>query len=379
MTRERWNGIFVAGVAGVMLAAPAAATLTPVDKCASKKLTAQSNHFNQTMNCNTKTKLETPDPACVQKATDKLTTSFTNAEKPGACIVEGDAADIAAMDITVVQDVVATVKPPGSAAPKPQTKCAVTKATAASKENTGNTKCQKGNLSTPSDSLLRFCLAGAKDKAETTFTKAEAPGACATTGDAAVVTLKIEDHRKAIVHALVPPTPTPTAGPTPTPCTGFIDNGDGTITNCATHLMWEKKDDAGGIHDMDNSYGWSISLGSGPDGSVFSNFLDTLNTLPCFAGHCDWRLPELAELQGIIDLGAAGCGTGQPCVASVFNSSCMAGCSVATCSCNGAGFYYWTNTAFTSSVVYTVYFNNGDYIGFPTTSPTHARAVRSLP
>ena len=33
----------------------------------------------------------------------------------------------------------------------------------------------------------------------------------------------------------------------------YTDNGDGTMTDNNTGLMWEKKDDAGGIHDMDNS------------------------------------------------------------------------------------------------------------------------------
>ena len=33
----------------------------------------------------------------------------------------------------------------------------------------------------------------------------------------------------------------------------YTDNGDGTITDNNTGLMWEKKDDSGGIHDMDNA------------------------------------------------------------------------------------------------------------------------------
>ena len=38
MTRDRWNGIFTAGVVCVVLtAAPVAAKLTPAEQCASKK------------------------------------------------------------------------------------------------------------------------------------------------------------------------------------------------------------------------------------------------------------------------------------------------------------------------------------------------------
>ena len=37
----------------------------------------------------------------------------------------------------------------------------------------------------------------------------------------------------------------------------YIDNGDGTITDTQTGLMWEKLRDDGSIHDKDNSYTWA--------------------------------------------------------------------------------------------------------------------------
>jgi len=39
----------------------------------------------------------------------------------------------------------------------------------------------------------------------------------------------------------------------------YVDNGDGTITDVNTGLMWEKLDDnnVGGIHDKDNYYNWA--------------------------------------------------------------------------------------------------------------------------
>ena len=37
----------------------------------------------------------------------------------------------------------------------------------------------------------------------------------------------------------------------------FVDNGDGTVTDNQTGLMWEKKDSSGGVHDWDNTYTWA--------------------------------------------------------------------------------------------------------------------------
>jgi len=33
---------------------------------------------------------------------------------------------------------------------------------------------------------------------------------------------------------------------------------NGTVTDNMTGLMWEKKDNSSGIHDMDNIYTWSL-------------------------------------------------------------------------------------------------------------------------
>jgi hypothetical protein len=123
----------------------------------------------------------------------------------------------------------------------------------------------------------------------------------------------------------------------------FRDNGDGTVTDYDTGLQWEKKNSPDGVaydpnpHDIDNRYSWSTLPDGIANGKVFTEFLARLNgsttqffdVAPCiaadptavnggFAGRCDWRLPTVVELEGLVDLTAPGCVTGGPCLAPAF-------------------------------------------------------------
>jgi hypothetical protein len=103
----------------------------------------------------------------------------------------------------------------------------------------------------------------------------------------------------------------------------YVDNGDGTVSDLQTGLMWQQTDDAGGLTDKDNLYIWSTGTNE-MDGTAFTVFLSGLNggdaasgagpTTGCYAGHCDWRLPLIEELTTIVDLTAPGCGGGSPCI-----------------------------------------------------------------
>jgi hypothetical protein len=181
----------------------------------------------------------------------------------------------------------------------------------------------------------------------------------------------------------------------PTPGPRFTDNGDGTITDTQTRLMWEKKDQSGGIHDWGNVYTWCANVSpmdgacdNGPDamdGTIVTTFLAALNGGGGFAGHTDWRIPSADELESIRNLDDA-----NPATYSAFNTGCAASCTVTMCSCTAfasssasASGLYWSSTTsqHTPDGVggWVVNFDFGDLVTFTKTSGLYARAVRNAP
>ena len=61
----------------------------------------------------------------------------------------------------------------------------------------------------------------------------------------------------------------------------FVDNGDGTITDNETGLMWQQ-DDESTERSFHDALGYYLSLTLG--------------------GHSDWRLPSLEELESLLSL-----------------------------------------------------------------------------
>lgn len=69
----------------------------------------------------------------------------------------------------------------------------------------------------------------------------------------------------------------------------FLDNGDGTITDNATGLTWMQVDSG------------HLKAGEGGDGRLnWPQALEWAENLT-YAGHSDWRLPSVKELQSIVD------------------------------------------------------------------------------
>jgi len=111
----------------------------------------------------------------------------------------------------------------------------------------------------------------------------------------------------------------------------YVDNGDGTVTDSNTGLMWEKLSDDGSIHDKDTVYPWT---------DAFAVKVPTLNGGGGFAGHADWRVPNANEIRSLANYGAV-----SPAVSPAFNTGCAPGCTVLTCSCTQS-LGYWSSSTF---------------------------------
>lgn len=125
----------------------------------------------------------------------------------------------------------------------------------------------------------------------------------------------------------------------------FVDNGDGTISDLATGLMWQKADDG-------KTRNWEESLA----------YAENLQ----MAGHSDWRLPNQKELHSIVDYGYI------PAIDPIFYIS-------------DPKAWFWSSTPFIDMVGQAVYIAFGKATGKISASPEDeydvhgAGAMRSDP
>ena len=116
----------------------------------------------------------------------------------------------------------------------------------------------------------------------------------------------------------------------------FTNNGNGTVTDNNTGLMWEVKGAADGIpdslnpNDADNTYAWADAQGA----------IDELNAMN-YAGHSDWRLPTPDELGTILDLSKQ---APEHAIDKIFFTNCQPG-------------NYWTSATYAGDLTMAWVFN----------------------
>ncbi len=119
----------------------------------------------------------------------------------------------------------------------------------------------------------------------------------------------------------------------------FSEIGDGTVVHQASGLTWQREDD-------NTTRSWEDAL-SYCEGSSLG-------------GHYDWRLPNIAELQTIVDYGSF-----RPAI----NQKYFPGTNSS---------YYWSSATYTrtTSQAWHVYFNYGDVYAFQKSGSLFVRCVR---
>lgn len=179
----------------------------------------------------------------------------------------------------------------------------------------------------------------------------------------------------------------------------YVDNGDGTLTDGQTGLMWEQQTVQNCYYApncLNTTYAWTNSTPYA-NGPLFEEFVAGLNGgeyfepaisqnpaigleintnryvtagLPCFANHCDWRVPTLAELRTIVfHNGVCGVLPGYPCIDGAFGPTQAAA--------------YWTSSSDPGShstaadYAYCIDFSNGQMCDEPKGNAHYARAVRT--
>jgi hypothetical protein len=290
----------------------------------------------------------------------------------------------------MVLGVFIAVASPVDAAVDPVAVCKDKKFKAAGKKTSDFLKAYGKNAKKPDLSKLSGSLSKVQSKFTKSFAKADAEGSCPFPGDDGNVELVVDDCADQLASIISNGTrrsKLPATGQTTCwdssgsviPCAGtgqdgeiqagkvlaYVDNGDGTITDLSTGIMWEKKSDDGSIHDVENDYTWS---------SAFAVHVAGLNGGGGFAGYTDWRLPNVKELQSIVDYER-----GNPSIDPAFNTGCVPGCTVTSCSCTESG-DYWSSTTradFPDSVWYVDFITGHvDDSGKGDVDGTQVRAVR---
>ena len=137
----------------------------------------------------------------------------------------------------------------------------------------------------------------------------------------------------------------------------FVDNGDDTVTDTCTQLMWQKDmadTNGGGVNNSDKLF-WCDAL----------TYCEDLT----FAGQSDWRLPNVRELHTLVDFSRA-----SPAIDTDFFDAT-----------SGGEWVHWTSTSIANAngdCEWLIFFDTGRLSSVCTSNEQalgHIRAVRDAP
>ena len=135
----------------------------------------------------------------------------------------------------------------------------------------------------------------------------------------------------------------------------YVDNGDGTVSDTDTELMWQKATDLG-------TYTWQQVL---PycENLILNNDGEWTNGTPNVSGvkYDDWRLPNRNELQSLVDYSRH-----VPAINTTYFP-------------NTVSSYYWSSTTYASSpnTAWLIYFHDG-YLFGPYDKSSYGCYVRAV-
>ena len=143
------------------------------------------------------------------------------------------------------------------------------------------------------------------------------------------------------------------------PDSRYIDNGDGTVTDQATGLMWKQCSEGQSTTTSAcdtgpwDYYSWQEALQQA----------EALNSGGGFAGFTDWRLPNRNELASLVE---------RQCLSPAINTNLFPR--------TAWSLHYWSSSpsflANVSDYVWYVYFGTGEFSGTNSSASGHVRLVR---